>query len=279
MTATVPRNAVRKAAGKPHLSASQLRTYCTCSLKWSFSRRFAPEFVSSGLIFGSAFHAALQAFYQGYLEGRAVGAVDMIAAYDTVWQEEAAAEIRYGKTESAESLLETAGRMIEAFLAQVTPGRIVAIEEPFECLLADDLPSLVGYIDLIEIKQGPDGVERLHLVDFKTAAKRPSADEGPDQDQLTLYAIAAYRTGLLAQFGLPLIVRVDTIIKTKAPEVVSRPFQLKKPEIKRLVEKARVCSRGMKEGIFFPQPGWMCSNCGYNQRCALWPEKPEGTAA
>jgi putative RecB family exonuclease len=279
MAIAMPRNAARKADDKPHLSASQLRTYCTCSLKWAFSRRYAPEFVGSGLVFGSAFHSALQAFYQGCLEGRDVGPVEMIAAYDQAWQEDAAHVIRYGKNESAESLRETACRMIEAFLAQVAPGKIVAIEEPFSCLLADDLPPLVGYIDLIEIKTDPDGVERLHMVDFKTAARRPSADEGPDQDQLTLYSIAAFRTGILSQFGLPLMVRVDTVTKTKAPEVVSQPFELKKSGIKRLIEKARVCGRGMKAGLCFPQSGWMCSNCGHNRRCAAWPGDLGGDAA
>ena len=47
-------------APKPHLSYSQIRTYATCSLKWWYSRRYEPESVPSALVFGKAWHAAVE---------------------------------------------------------------------------------------------------------------------------------------------------------------------------------------------------------------------------
>jgi hypothetical protein len=111
-------------------------------------------------------------------------------------------------------------------------------------------------------------------VDFKTAGRKPS-DDDVDPDQLTLYAIASHRIGLLRQFNLPLSLRYDIVTKVKSPEVMSVPVTPTKQDAYRLIEKAKVCWRGMQEGICFPNPSWMCAGCGHQRRCQQWPHLKE----
>jgi len=270
MTATLPAPPRARSTDRPHISFSQIRTYGLCSLQWLLSRSQKSEFVSSSLIFGSAFHEALSHFYQARLEGRTAAKADLLVIFEQTWKAETH-PVQYGKTDDQESLFATADRMFDAFLATVKPGEILAVEEPFECHLADGIPPLTGYIDLIEIRQDEDGQKRLHLVDFKTAARKPSVDD-MEVDQLALYAIGMHRVGVLQQFDLPLALRYEVVTKTKSPEVYSIPVKPTKQDGKRVIEKAKVCSKGMQAGCCFPNPGWQCSSCGFSKLCAQWPD-------
>jgi RecB family exonuclease len=268
MTSTVhapPQGGVRD---RPHLSASQLRTYSNCSLQWFFSRRYAPEFVGAALVFGTAFHAAIEAYYQGQLEGQETTAEELMDVFNRTWKMETL-PISYGKDEI--TLFTKAEKMIDAFLATVNPGEVIAVEEPFVCDLAEGVPPLVGTIDLIEVRRDETGARRLHLVDFKTAARKPSNPTDLNDDQLILYGVGAHRSGLLAQFDMPFCLEYRVVTKTKTPEVISIPIEPDKHDALRLIEKARVCWRGMEAGVCFPSPNWMCANCGYKSRCGKWP--------
>jgi len=276
-SASVAQPAAEK-PGDAHLSHSQVRTYGGCSLQWYLSRRFQPEFMAASLLFGSSFHAALNTFYQGRLEGREVTLEDMLAAFSTHWSEELAGKhghapvpVKFtGKDESEDNLRALAERMIAAFLASAQPGKVVAVEEPFEVTIAPDLPVLKGRIDLLEIRDDADGVRRLHLVDFKTSARRP-AGEDIDADQLLLYALAAEQIGWPDSLGLPLALRFDYLTKVKAPELISVPVADSRHGFARFVEKVRQCWRGVRAGVVFPSPSWRCAGCGYARACGRWP--------
>lgn len=150
-------------------------------------------------------------------------------------------------------------------------GEVIAVEEPFEVELAPDLPVLKGRIDLIEIRTDASGNRRLFLADFKTAARRIN-DDDICRDQLALYAIAARKTGLLEQIGLPLMLRVDSVLKAKVAEVISIALRPDTATEMRVVAKARQIWKSMSAGICFPNPGWRCPDCGYRRLCVTWPE-------
>lgn len=256
----------------PHLSHSQLRCYAACSLQWQLSRRYTPAFVPSGLLFGAAFHRGLQRFYQGRMAGRMVSAEEMAAAFHAHWQAEPTT-VRYAKGEEENGLLAKARAMFAAFLESVPPGEVIAVEKPFECHLADGLPRLFGVMDLVEIRSV--GREKaLCLVDFKTAARRPSGPDDVPPDQLLLYALAAERLGLASQLELPLTLEYLIVTKAKAPQVVRIPVEPGKAEIARTIEKARTCWQGMNQGLCFPNPSWACAGCGYAHLCRQWPDLP-----
>ena len=133
------------------------------------------------------------------------------------------------------------------------------------------MPPVVGYIDFIEIRRDDDGIERLHLVDYKTAGKTPASAEDIGTDQLILYAIAARQTGLADALGLPIALRFDVITKTKNPTFVSLSVSIDTRAEERLTAKIRELWRGMQARICYPNPSWSCKGCGYAHHCEEWP--------
>ena len=267
-----------------HLSHSQCRTYSDCSLQWYLSRRHPPESVSSSLVFGSSFHAALDAYFQARLEGRAATLDDLLAAFSTHWADELAGRhsrtptkaplpVKYSaKDESEENLRALAGRMLSAFLEHPR-GRmteVIAIEEEFRIDLDADLPPLIGRIDLIEVETGPDGNRRLCLTDFKTASKKQTLDD-IGSDQMRVYGRAAVGLGLMNAFQLPLVLRYLVITKTKTPEVQVLEVEDSPRDWTRLTEKIRQVWRGMQAGVVYPSSSWRCSGCGHTRLCGQWP--------
>ena len=184
------------------------------------------------------------------------------------------------KDESEDNLRSLAERMFAAFLEyqQSRTSEVIAIEECFRIELGDDLPPLVGKIDLIEIEADAEGHRTLCLTDFKTAARKPTLDD-LGSDQLQLYGRAAVGLGLVNAFRLPLALRYLVVTKTKNPEVISVPVESTPRDWNRLREKIRQTWRGMQAGVIFPSPSWRCSGCGHAQLCAQWPTLASTTDA
>ena len=266
----------------PYRSYSQVKKYAACPLQWRLSREFEPAFVPAGLMFGGGFHAAVETFYRARLAGRAAGRGELLDAYDLHWARETAdgnPPVRFtAKLEDAAGMRDLAARMLETFLDAVRPGAVIAVEEPFVVTLAPDLPPIVGRIDLIELRKDADGINRLHLVDFKTLARRPTGED-LDADQLLLYEIAAAQVGWTDTAGMSLALRFDTITKAKNPEFISVPVTATRHGFARLVEKIRHCHNAMEAGICYPAPSWSCASCGYAAQCAEWPNQQTTSAA
>ena len=182
------------------------------------------------------------------------------------------------KIEDEDGARDLASNMLSAFMAAAPEGEVVAVEEKFAVDLAPDLPPVVGTIDLVEIRTDADGVRRLHLVDHKTASRKP-AWEDLDRDQLLLHLEAARRMPRIVAFGLPLALSFAVTTKTKLPTLVTVPIEPSVRETVRVVEKIRLCHKAMVGGLCYPTPGRSCSTCGYARQCAAWPNLPVAQAA
>ena len=78
--------------------------------------------------------------------------------------------------------------MLEVFHEAFNPTvQIIGIEEPFEVDLGKRIPSLVGWIDAVEL--APDGT--VSVIDLKTASKRYSDNTVHSNVQLTCYSLGA----------------------------------------------------------------------------------------
>jgi len=270
MTTAIETQAIGQA--RPNISHSQISTYGQCSLKWWLSRNYLPEHTPSALAFGRAFHSGLEKFYAARLEGREATAEDMLAAYDkeVALVEAEEPPIQYGKKETKESLRETAERMFLAFLESVKPSTVLAVEEPFRVNLDEDLPVVLGYIDLIQVVEVDEG-RAIEVVDFKSAAKKPGED-GLPADQLIAYHLAVQNLRMLSEFDAPVKLLYRVVTKTKSPECLDVPVEPTPHEEDRLITKAKACVQGMESGIVFPNPSWSCSTCQFKSHCALWPD-------
>jgi len=250
-----------------HISHSQVTQYGMCSLKWWFSKNFLPDHVPVVLIFGRAIHAGIEVFYQQRLRGSEATIDDMMSAFDQVFAEEQT-PIQYGAKESVESLRDKAGQMFQTVLDNIQPSTVLAIEQPFRIRLSDDIPDVLGYIDLIEIVETDDGPV-IELVDWKTAAKKQN---DMPADQLHLYEMAVQATGLVKDFDLPIRLGFRVITKTKNPDFQILNVESSAQQQERLKAKMGACVKGMKAGIVYPNPGWQCGSCPFKRHCAVWPD-------
>ena len=234
------------------------------------------------LVFGGAFHAGVEAFYRARREGREAELAELLKAFNLHWARETVEKklpVKYtAKIEDEDGARDLAGNMLAAFMAAAPEGEVVAVEEKFAVDLAPDLPPVVGTIDLVEIRADADGVRRLHLVDHKTAARRPTWED-VDKDQLLLYLEAVRRMPRIVALGLPLALSFAATTKTKLPTVVTVPVEPSTRETARVVEKIRLCHRAMTAGLCYPAPGRGCGTCGYARQCAVWPNLPAAQAA
>lgn len=258
-----------------HISFSQIKTYSMCSLKWWYSRRYKADCTPSALVFGKAWHAAVEEYYQQLLQGTAASASHLQQVFTNEYQKNAV-DIQYGKTDGPPTE-EQVGTMLTTFLQAVKPGKVIAIEQEIRCRINDSLPELLGYIDLIELVTDDSGTHTIHLVDFKTCARDPK--DSLDADQLLLYYHAVKQIGLLREFNLPIRLRFDYLIKTKNPGYGSLIIDPDSKQIERVLAKVTQCWRGMASDVTYPCPGWQCSGCGYKSLCSKWPQTLQASRA
>ena len=143
---------------KPHLSYSQISTYCMCPLKYRFHYidQIEPPFTAAPLTFGSAIHEAVGAYHQSCLEGDPLTAGQMHDVYRQAWKSQyEERQIRFSNGDNEDSLTAKAKLMLEVFHESFDPAvQIIGIEEPFELDLGKRIPPLVGWIDVVEQASG-----------------------------------------------------------------------------------------------------------------------------
>lgn len=134
-----------------------------------------------------------------------------------------------------------------------------ATETATTIILPDCSRDLVAITDLRD--------DKGHVVDFKTASKRPSAYDAHSSLQLTIVA-AAYQVDV----GTPCTdVRLDVLVKTKTPARHVLVSDRDERDFAALAARIDTTVRAIDAGIFTPaSPShWMCSPtwCAYFQTC------------
>lgn len=250
------------------LSYSRVNTYMTCPLKFRFAYvdREKPDFTTSALVFGSAMHSSIQAFLQSCLEGDPLRNDQLVDVYRDHWKMNADQQVRFSAKETEESLLTKAASLLDLFVEQYDhETEIVAVEEPFTIninpLTGSDtiLPEFTGFIDAI-VKNGS-----TTLVDFKTTSKKPHGDV--NAIQLAAYSMA---TGVFGYEPEELEYRYDYLVKTAKPEFIRYPITITENHRTRFLKTVMEVWKGIERGIFFPNPTYLCSSCGFRNRCDEW---------
>jgi len=254
---------------RDYLSYSATRTFQACPLKYRF--RYidgVPEScTSSSLVFGSAIHAAIEAYFQALLVGGSLPDLDaLMATYLQCWQANQTEQIQFGSSESVDSLQQLAQRMLAKFLASelVQPeGRIIGIEEELRGELVPGVPDLLGRVDLLL-----ETDEHVVIQDFKTARSAWSSEQAEESaEQLLLYGDLVRR--LVP--GKSLKLRFAVITKTKEPKVQVLDAEFDAERLDRTKAVFRAVWSAIQAGHFYPSPSPMtCSGCGYRSQCTAW---------
>lgn len=252
--------------GRRHISWSQMSSYRGCPRRWAFSHVEAvePSHVSSALILGSSFHDSMQYFFEKQLIGESVLIDELCDTFRQSWDDQVGdIPVRFSKGEDEQSAKDTGARMLQAFHGSEhasLPGTLIGVEETLSGEIHPDLPTLTARIDLAYITD-----DALHVLDFKTSRSRWSdAKVQESADQLVLYSRLASR------LAPDLPVKLEYLIATKAKKPAVQKLEVPAETASRtddVIEQLLPIYRGMVSGIDYPNPGPMCSGCGYKHRC------------
>jgi len=250
-----------------HLSASAILSYCDCSLAFKFGRidKLPMEFKSDALEFGTCIHRVLEQFYSAKMIGEKMLLKDVHQIYETTWTGIAADrdDIRYSGDNDFKSLLMYGKDLLTAWYNKLPDDNfnILAIEEAFSCTLPGIPISIIGAMDLVE----EDSAGTLIITDFKTSGRAYSKDEVDQNQQLTMYQIAAKSSGYADR---EILLRFDTLIKTKTPKFEQYWTTRSELDERRLIKKAAQVWDGITKGVFVANDqSWKCKGCAYKQAC------------
>jgi len=266
-----PDKLARRLIDRDYLSYSSISTFQRCPLRFYFRYvlRLEPEFKASSLIFGGAIHTALELHFRRPFEGSDAPTHDeLIAAFDEAWRSEAKTQIRFGKTESADSLRDLAARMLAAFQdsdASQCEGQLLGIEEELRRAIMPDCPDILGRLDLIALD-----TDVVRIVDFKTSRSRWSASKVAEASpQMLLYTELVRH--IAEACDRPLRVEWIVITKTKQPSVETHVLQSEPRQVERIKTVVRRVWQAISRGHFYPAPSSMnCSGCPYSEACRNW---------
>jgi CRISPR/Cas system-associated exonuclease Cas4 (RecB family) len=258
-------NELRK---KPHTSVSAVREFMICPRKFAFHylEKAPPEFRPAALAFGSAWHSTIGEWLttpseEVQLEELRQHLRDGIVAR----LNDDGANVLFDNADQDEgSLVDTAVRMLNAFVAQVPrPDKVLAVEAVFSLELnhpktGEVLPvPLIGAMDAVVLAGGVGSVWEL-----KTAAKKWSPEQLEHDLQITTYGIAARELGYDGA-------RLEFLVVTKtAKAAVQREVAVRHAADEReLVDVVFSVHRAIKAGVDHRARSWACQSCCYAGAC------------
>ena len=257
---------------QPHLSASSIGEYVECSLLYKFGRidRLPMEFKSDALEFGTCIHRVLEQFYCARMIDEKMLLKDVHQIFDTTWTAitKDRDDIRYSGDNDFKSLLMYGKDLLTAWYNKLPDDgfTILAIEEAFSFTLPGIPIQIIGAMDLVE----EDSAGTIIITDFKTSGRAYSKDEVDQNQQLTMYQIAAKCNGYSDR---EILLRFDTLIKTKTPKFEQYWTTRSELDERRLIKKATQVWDGITKGVFVANDtSWKCKSCAYKQACDAYLE-------
>ena len=252
---------------QPHLSASGIKDYCECSLKYRFSRvdKLKPEGTSDALELGSCIHKALADFHQERMIGNKLSIQELHQVFQDHLEAEGKNDIRYKKGNNFDQLLQDGKNLLTTYYDNLPDDnfKVLAIEEPFTFNIPDLSIPIIGIFDLIE----EDSSGTIVIVEFKTSSKSYSSADIDQSQQLTLYQMGLKQRGYRDR---EILLRFDCLIKTKVPKFEQYYSTRSEIDEKKLAKKIGQIWNAIEKGVFIPNESFKCGGCSYKTACNEW---------
>ena len=245
------------------VSASRLNLFHSCRLKFFF--RYVEKIqkpASAALHVGKAVHAGLQHWSKRRWMGQPCSAEVIKADFETNWtlsQAEEPVEFEAGEEATQR---DKAWGLVEMYLREtpVPPDeKPEAVEVGVEADLSPlGFPTLRGVIDLVR----PGGL----IVDFKTTAQTPNADQvlHKNEIQLTAYGLLYREATGSKESGFEL----HHLVKTKVPKlIVTRHEAVTEKQKGKLFRSIDSYMDGVEREDWVPSPGLQCAACEFFGEC------------
>ena len=235
------------------LSPSQANLFLNCSAKWWFKYGLGlPDPRGGNACRGTAVHKTVERWFRLQLAGTAATVDDMGEVYDDAW-DAAADETSFAKDDDLGELKRQGSVLARKYLDETAPEiRPAAIEQSIFGEIGG-VP-VRGYIDLVDV----EGC----IIDLKTSSRKPSGIEPGYAFQL-----ATYQRLLPGSNGKT---RLDTLVATKAPQLVTIEHTTTPQEQLLTLSLYPRVREGIREGLYLPnRASSMCSRkyCNFVEAC------------
>ena len=264
-----------------HISYSQIFCFTTCPLKHRFKyvEGRPPERISIVLPYGSAIHSGIEMAYTALKHGRTEPLEALCERFETCLEldlENSEVPVIFKKEmQDHKSAVVMGNAMLKVFhesIPQILQNvqEIVAVEMPLTAKLftEDGQPTefkLAGIIDLIiRDKNG-----FVIVVDNKTASKAMAQSTADEGGQMTAYAyLLATNKYVLPTSQVLCEFHILRKLVTPKREIVKTVRTAQ--DRKRFAKVANRVLSAIENGMVYPQPSWMCSDCAYSDACKAW---------
>jgi len=261
-----------KAVHLDHWSASSVKDYLGCSLRYFFKRvEGLPETPSANLHLGSAVHHALQAHYRNRWRGNPHDSELVLSAFEDAFGSEDPELPVPWKPGEWETKRELGRKMVDAYLDSDhtrSERPVVAVEVALREKMGPVRTDMVGQVDLV-LGAGDGG---LVPVDFKTIANTPNVEMEAFQHelQMVLYQLMVEN----ATGGKVSSREIVFITKHKTPKVIVHSMpRATNAQIERFWRMVERAEEGVLRGEWAPQPAMHCAWCSFRKECAQWTGK------
>jgi len=236
------------------LSPSQVRTFMDCQMRWWFKYGLkVPDPATANMALGRAVHSSLGENFDQKVDTREdLPTEGVVALFREAWANEIE-QTEFRDEEDTKELAATGEALVTKYMDQIAPKiDPAAVELKVEGEIAGI--SVRGWIDLLDVEG--------RVIDIKTAKAKPSSIEPMHKFQVATYA---YLMAGASGEG-----RIDTLVKTKTPQVISQNFQITAEEVRGVQTLYPAAQEAMRQQRLMPNRLSMtCSrrNCSYWRHC------------
>ena len=233
------------------LSPSQVSSIMDCAYRWHARQVLKiPEPPTSNQILGRAVHAALAANFEQKCDTKVdLPVIGVLAVFREAWAV-ATEGLEFHDADDPDELGKIGETLVSKYMEEAAP-RIepAAVELRVEGVISG--VRVTGYIDVLDV----NGC----VIDIKTAKARPSSISPMQRFQVATYR---YLTHLARGSG-----RIDTLVKTKAPQLIQQTFSVSDQELRALHAIYPEAQSLMRGGVHLPnRQSMLCSR----RHCAYW---------
>jgi len=172
--------------------------------------------------------------------------------------------VSFAKNDTAESLRETAGGILEQYRSHFATqrGKLLAIEHEAVFTLVPNAVPLKARLDLVSAEQN-----NLVVTDLKTSKCRWSENKTQESlTQLVIYSFAV--AGMARELGLRRIIpRFVILTKGKKPAIQVVEPRATQDDVIRLKEFVSETHDAICKQVFVRRESWACGQCPYAKRC------------